>query len=150
MLPACEKGSKSFKKECREKRDHEARSTAVAGGFNSDADRLGWQGQRTCADSARKVKVRLADKISGMQQLSKMTGWNEPERVEVSGDTLSRYIIELRKEPIFGGGRVIDTRRCRRWLSIGCRGGLFMHENRGRRPKVRIPSFERLTADGKV
>jgi hypothetical protein len=46
-----------------------------------------------------------------MQQLSKMTGWNEPERVEVSGDTLSRYIIELRKEPIFGGRRVIDLER---------------------------------------
>ena len=52
-------------------------------------------------DSAGNVKVRLADKISGMQQLSKMTGWNEPERVEVSGDTLSRHIIELRKEANF-------------------------------------------------
>jgi hypothetical protein len=60
-------------------------------------------------DSAGNVKVRLADKISGMQQLSKMTGWNVPERVEVSADTLSRYIIELRKEPIFGGGRVRAT-----------------------------------------
>ena len=91
MLAACEKGSKSFKKECREKRDHEARSTGVVGGFNSDADRLGWQGQRTCAGlrgGQCKAKVRLADKISGMQQLSKMIGWNEPERVEVSGRAL--------------------------------------------------------------
>jgi hypothetical protein len=60
-------------------------------------------------DSAGNVKVRLADKISGMQQLSKMTGWNEPERFAVSADdSLTRYILALRREPIGGAGEVLE------------------------------------------
>ena len=52
-------------------------------------------------DSEGKVKVRLADKIAGMQTLSKMTGWFEPEKTQVSGDTLSAYVVALRARPIF-------------------------------------------------
>jgi predicted RNA-binding Zn ribbon-like protein len=51
-------------------------------------------------------KIRLADKIAAGAQLSKMTGWNEPEQVRLSGtDSLSRYLLELRAQPI--GGRAI-------------------------------------------
>ena len=50
----------------------------MAGGFNSDADRLVGKDsalvQAYEEDSAGNVKIRLADKISGKQQLSKMTG----------------------------------------------------------------------------
>jgi hypothetical protein len=61
-------------------------------------------------DSEGKVKVRLADKIAGMQTLSKMTGWFEPERVRVSGDnSLNAYLLALRAQPI--GGDVIELER---------------------------------------
>ena len=36
-------------------------------------------------------------------QLQKMCGWNEPEKLELSSDTLSHYLLELRKQPFFGG-----------------------------------------------
>jgi hypothetical protein len=36
-----------------------------------------------------------------------MTGWNEPERVELTGDSLNAYIIALRRRPI-GGGEVLE------------------------------------------
>ena len=52
-------------------------------------------------DSEGKVKVRLADKIAGLQTLCRMTGWNEPEKIRVSGeDSLSAYLLELRSQPI--------------------------------------------------
>jgi hypothetical protein len=61
-------------------------------------------------DSEGKVKVRLADKIAGMQILSKMTEWFEPERVRVSGDnSLNAYLLALRAQPI--GGDVIELER---------------------------------------
>ena len=55
-------------------------------------------------DSEGKVKVRLAAKIAGLQTLCRMTGWNEPDQVRLSGnsDTLSAYHLELRSEPISG------------------------------------------------
>ena len=52
-------------------------------------------------DGAGNVKVCLADKIAGMQRLSKMTGWFEPEKIQVGGDTLSAYLVALRAKPIF-------------------------------------------------
>jgi Terminase small subunit len=54
-------------------------------------------------DSEGNVKVRLADKIAGFQTLCRMTGWNEPEKIRVSGgDSLSAYLLELRSQPISG------------------------------------------------
>ena len=54
-------------------------------------------------DSEGKVKVRLADKIAGLQTLCRMTGWNEPDQVRLSGtDTLSAYLLELRAQPMSG------------------------------------------------
>ena len=49
------------------------------------------------------VKIRLADKIAGLQTLCRMTGWNEPDQVRLSGtDTLSAYLLELRAQPMSG------------------------------------------------
>jgi hypothetical protein len=54
-------------------------------------------------DSAGNVKVRLADKIAGLQTLCRI-GWNEPVQVRLSTtDTLSAYLLELRAQPIRGG-----------------------------------------------
>ena len=58
-------------------------------------------------NSEGNVKVRLADKIAGLQTLCRMTGWNEPDQVRLSGtDSLSAYLLELRAQPI-GGGPVL-------------------------------------------
>ena len=55
-------------------------------------------------DSAGNVRVRLADKIAGMQTLCRMTGWNEPEQVRLSsGNSLTAYLLELRSQPLSGG-----------------------------------------------
>ena len=54
-------------------------------------------------DSEGNVKVRLADKIAGFQTLCRMTGWNEPDQVRLSGtDSLSAYLSELRAQPMSG------------------------------------------------
>jgi len=58
-------------------------------------------------NSEGNVKIRLADKIAGLQTLCRMTGWNEPEQVRLSGsDSLSAYLLELRAQPI-GGGAIL-------------------------------------------
>jgi Terminase small subunit len=62
-------------------------------------------------NSEGNVKIRLADKIAGLQTLCRMTGWNEPEQVRLSGtDSLSAYLLELRAQPI-GGGAILPLER---------------------------------------
>ena len=62
-------------------------------------------------DSEGNIKVRMADKIAGFQTLCRMTGWNEPEKIRVSGgDSLSAYLLELRAQPI-GGGPILPLER---------------------------------------
>jgi hypothetical protein len=58
-------------------------------------------------DGEGRVKLRICDKVTAGAQLQKMCGWNEPEKLELSSDTLSHYLLELRKQPFFGGP-VID------------------------------------------
>jgi hypothetical protein len=53
------------------------------------------------------TKSAFATKVAAGAQLQKMTGWNEPERVELTGDSLNAYIIALRRQPI-GGGEVLE------------------------------------------
>ena len=51
-------------------------------------------------DSEGKTKVRLADKLAGMQTLCRMTGWNEPDRIKLFTDnSLSAYLLALRAKP---------------------------------------------------
>ena len=73
-------------------------------------------------DSAGNVKVRLADKIAGLQILCRMTGWNEPDQVRLSTtDSLSAYLLELRARP-FGGGSVLPLERAVLPLESGSNG----------------------------
>jgi hypothetical protein len=58
-------------------------------------------------DGEGRVKLRICDKVTAGAALQKMCGWNEPEKLELSSDTLSHYLLELRKQPFFGGP-VID------------------------------------------
>ena len=58
-------------------------------------------------DGEGRVKLRICDKVTAGAQLQKMCGWNEPEKLELSSDTLSHYLLELGKQPFFGGP-VID------------------------------------------
>jgi hypothetical protein len=46
-------------------------------------------------------KIRIADKIAAGAALSRMTGWNSPERLEVSSDSLGSYLLELRAKSLF-------------------------------------------------
>ena len=46
-------------------------------------------------------KVRIADKIAAGAALSRMTGWNSPERLEMSSDSLGSYLLELRAKSLF-------------------------------------------------
>ena len=73
-------------------------------------------------DSEGNVKVRLADKIAGFQTLCRMTGWNEPDQVRLSGtDSLSAYLLELRARP-FGGGSLLPLERAVLPLENGSNG----------------------------
>ena len=54
-------------------------------------------------DSEGRPKLRICDKVAAGAQLSKMTGWNSAERLEIGVDTLTCYLRELRAQPLFGG-----------------------------------------------
>ena len=41
-------------------------------------------------------KIRICDKAAAGAQLAKMCGWNEPDKVEMSADSLTSYLRELR------------------------------------------------------
>jgi hypothetical protein len=59
-------------------------------------------------DGEGRVKLRLCDKVMAGAQLCRMCGWEKPTKFSLSGgDTLSAYLVALRRMP-FGGGRVID------------------------------------------
>jgi hypothetical protein len=44
---------------------------------------------------------RAVDRLAAIVQLSRMNGWNEPEKFQVGvEDTLRSYLLELRRQPI--------------------------------------------------
>ena len=46
-------------------------------------------------------KIRICDKVAAGAALSKMTGWNVPEKFELgASDSLKSYLTELRRQPI--------------------------------------------------
>ena len=50
-------------------------------------------------------KIRIADKIAAGAALSRMTGWNSPEQLEIgAGDSLKNYLLALRRQTLGGGG----------------------------------------------
>jgi hypothetical protein len=46
-------------------------------------------------------EIRMPDKLVAVQTLGKMCDWFGPEKFQVSGDTLSAYLVALRAKPIF-------------------------------------------------
>jgi hypothetical protein len=49
-------------------------------------------------------KIRIVDKAAAGVALAKMTGWNEPERVELAAsNSLTRYLAELRQQKLGDG-----------------------------------------------
>ena len=48
-------------------------------------------------------KVRICDKVQAGAQLARMCDWNSAERVEVSANSLTSYLLQLRSQSLFGG-----------------------------------------------
>ena len=63
--------------------------------------------KRTNGNGWETTEVKLPDKLVAVQIINRMCGFEKPSKVELTGDSLSRYIVELRRRPI-GGGPVID------------------------------------------
>jgi Terminase small subunit len=63
--------------------------------------------KRTNGNGWETTEVKLPDKLVAVQIINPMCGFEKPSKVELTGDSLSRYIVELRRRPI-GGGPVID------------------------------------------
>jgi hypothetical protein len=62
-------------------------------------------------DSDGNVEIRMPDKATAVQLLSKMTGWFEPEKLQITrGDSFSAYLAELRAMPI-GCGPAVSMER---------------------------------------
>jgi hypothetical protein len=55
-------------------------------------------------------KIRIVDKAAAGAALSKLCGWNEAEKVEITADSLNAYIVALRNRPI--GGEIIEGEVC--------------------------------------
>jgi phage terminase small subunit len=50
-------------------------------------------------------KIRIADKIAAGSQMAKMTGWNQPEQIQIAAaDSLTKYLAQLRAQPFWSGG----------------------------------------------
>ena len=59
-------------------------------------------------DSEGRVKVRICDKATSGAQLARMCGWNEPDKVEMSADSLTSYLLELRSRLLGDYGRPVE------------------------------------------
>jgi hypothetical protein len=47
-------------------------------------------------------KIRIIDKAAAGAALAKMCDWNAADRVQITGDSLNKYIVALRARPIGG------------------------------------------------
>lgn len=57
----------------------------------------------TKGDGWEAHEVKLPDKMVAMQMVCRMCGWEKPTKFSLSGDdTLSTYLLELRRQPIGG------------------------------------------------
>ena len=54
-------------------------------------------------DTDGDLEVRMPDKIAAIALLAKMCGWNEPDRLQISTDSLTTYLLQLRALPIGAG-----------------------------------------------
>ena len=53
-------------------------------------------------------KIRICDKAAAGAQLAKMCGWNEPDKVEMSADSLTSYLRELRSRSLGDYGQPVE------------------------------------------
>jgi terminase small subunit-like protein len=64
----------------------------------------------TNGDGWEAHEVKVPDKLGAAQQLARMCDWNSAERIELSMDSLTSYLVELRQQPLIGG-RVLEFER---------------------------------------
>jgi hypothetical protein len=64
----------------------------------------------TNGDGWEAHEVKVPDKLGAAQQLARMCDWNSAERIELSMDSLTSYLVELRQQS-FIGGRVLELER---------------------------------------
>ena len=51
-------------------------------------------------EAGQPVKLRIPDKIAAVKELTKMCGWAQPNRIELSArDTLAEFIDSIRQAP---------------------------------------------------
>ena len=51
-------------------------------------------------ENGQPVKLRIPDKIAAVKELTKMCGWAQPNRIELSArDTLAEFIDSIRQAP---------------------------------------------------
>ena len=53
-------------------------------------------------------KIRICDKAAAGAQLAKMCGWNEPDKVEMSANSLTSYLRELRSRSLGDYGQPVE------------------------------------------
>ena len=53
-------------------------------------------------------KIRICDKAAAGAQLAKMCGWNEPDKVEMSADSLTSYLRDLRSRSLGDYGQPVE------------------------------------------
>ena len=59
-------------------------------------------------DGEGRVKLRICDKAAAGAQLAKMCGWNEPDKVEMSANSLTSYLRELRSRSLGDYGQPVE------------------------------------------
>jgi Terminase small subunit len=59
-------------------------------------------------DGEGRVKLRICDKAAASAQLAKMCGWNEPDKVEMSANSLTSYLRELRSRSLGDYGQPVE------------------------------------------
>ena len=52
-------------------------------------------------------KIRICDKAAAGAQLAKMCGWNQPDKVEMSANSLTSYLRELRSRSLGDYGQPV-------------------------------------------
>ena len=79
------------------------RVITTGAGDVSPSDSLCQAHKHTTGDGWETHEVRLPDKLGAAAQLARMCDWNSAERVEVSANSLTSYLLQLRSQSLFGG-----------------------------------------------
>ena len=79
------------------------RVITTGAGDVSPSDSLCQAHKHTTGDDWETHEVRLPDKLGAAAQLARMCDWNSVQRVEVSANSLTSYLLQLRSQSLFGG-----------------------------------------------